>query len=180
MDQKIVLLILDSFMQENYLNRGMSSIVIDSRNFKRFTILVVLAMIVFNQFSCAKQEVVSELDFQKNLLAGTGGFQNTQHAWKIDSMTNNGAVLVLTAAQKRYTKTFKRDGTYFDSDGSSGTWIMPTITDLNIVSSNGMDSVTIKNKVSFKYKIAELNSAQLFIKYDSAGIKQDLHFIISN
>ncbi len=158
----------------------MNSLVKYSRHFKRITIIVLLAILVFDQFSCAKQEIVSELDFQKNLLAGTGGFQNTKHSWKIDSMTNNGVVLKLTAAQKRYTQTFNRDGSYYDSDGKTGNWLMPSIAELTIISTNGMDSISNKNKVSFKYKIADLNSAQLFIKYDSAGIKQDLHFIISN
>lgn len=158
----------------------MSSLLYYSRIFKRMTIIVILAIIVFEQFSCAKQEVVSELDFQKNLLAGTGGYQNTKHTWKIDSMTNNGVVLKLTTAQKRYTKTFNRDGTYYDSDGNIGNWLMPSITDLSVVSTNGMDSISFKNKASYKYKIADLNSARLFIKYDSAGIKQDLHFIIYN
>jgi len=158
----------------------MSSLLYYSRNLKRITIIVILAIIVFEQFSCAKQEVVSELDFQKNLLSGTGSYQNTKRTWKIDSMTNNGVVLKLTTAQQRYTQTFNRDGSYYDSDGKVGNWLMPSITDLTIMSTNAMDSIKAKNKVSYKYKIADLNSARLFIKYDSAGIKQDLHFIIYN
>jgi hypothetical protein len=150
------------------------------KKFKKITIILVLTIIIVDQFSCAKQAVISELDFQKNLLAGTGGFQNVEHTWKIDSMTNNGAVLVLTTAQKRYKKTFKRDGSYYDSDGNTGSWLMPTVTDLTIISTNGMDSITSKIKKTYSFKIADLNSAQLFIKYDSAGSKQDLHFIISN
>lgn len=151
-----------------------------NKHFKNTILVALFASIILQQFSCAKQTVVSDLDFQKNLLAGTGGFQNIQHAWKIDSMTNNGVSLVLTTAQKRYTKTFKSDGSYYDSDGNAGSWLMPTITDLTIISTNGMDSITSKIKKSYKYKIAELNSAQLYIKYDSGGIKQDLHFIIAN
>jgi hypothetical protein len=127
-------------------------------------------------FSCAKQEVVSDLDFQKNLLAGSGSYQNTKHTWRIDSLTQNGTVLKLNTAQKKYTKTFNRDGSYTDSDGVIGTWLMPTIKDLTINSKNGITNISITNK----YQLIDINSAQLHLKYDSANIKQDLYFVIFN
>jgi hypothetical protein len=127
-------------------------------------------------FSCAKQEVVSDLDFQKNLLAGSGSYQNTKHTWRIDSLTQNGTVLKLNTAQKKYTKTFNRDGSYTDSDGVIGTWLMPTIKDLTINSKNGITNISITNK----YQLIDINSAQLHLKYDSANVKQDLYFVIFN
>lgn len=139
---------------------------------KVITILVVVLCIV----SCAKQEVISDIDFQRSLLAGSGSYQNTKRTWKIDSLTQNGTVLKLTTAQKRYTKTFNTDGTYTDSDGNIGSWSMPTIKDLTIISKGGFSNVQITNK----YQIVDINSAQLHLKYDSASIKQDLYFIIFN
>lgn len=139
---------------------------------KVITILVVVLCIV----SCAKQEVISDIDFQRSLLAGSGSYQNTKRTWKIDSLSQNGVVLKLTAAQKRYQKTFNTDGSYTDSDGNIGSWSMPTIKDLTIISKGGFSSVQITNK----YQIVDINSAQLYLKYDSAGIKQDLHFVIFN
>ena len=139
---------------------------------KVITILVVVLCIV----SCAKQEVISDIDFQRSLLAGSGSYQNTKRSWKIDSLTQNGTVLKLTTAQKRYTKTFNTDGTYTDSDGNIGSWSMPTIKDLTIISKGGFSNVQITNK----YQIVDINSAQLHLKYDSASIKQDLYFIIFN
>lgn len=133
-------------------------------------------MIMMSIFSCAKQEVVSDLDFQKNLLAGSGSYQNTKHTWRIDSLTQNGTVLKLNTAQKKYTKTFNRDGSYTDSDGVIGTWLMPTIKDLTINSKNGITNISITNK----YQLIDINSAQLHLKYDSANIKQDLYFVIFN
>lgn len=142
----------------------------------RFITLIAMFVIMMSIFSCAKQEVVSDLDFQKNLLAGSGSYQNTKHTWRIDSLTQNGTVLKLNTAQKKYTKTFNRDGSYTDSDGVIGTWLMPTIKDLTINSKNGISNISITNK----YQLIDINSAQLHLKYDSANVKQDLYFVIFN
>lgn len=133
-------------------------------------------VIIISFISCAKQEIISDLDFQKSLLAGTGSYQNTKRTWKIDSLTQNGVVLSLSTAQKRYTKTFFTDGTYTDSDGNIGAWLMSSTKDLTIISNNGISKIKITNK----YQVIDINSAQLHLKYDSASIKQELYFIISN
>ena len=70
-----------------------------------FLRLIALMVIISSIFSCAKQEVISDLDFQKSLLAGSGSYQNTKRTWKIDSLSQNGVVLKLTTTQKRYSKT---------------------------------------------------------------------------
>ena len=44
---------------------------------KVITMLVVVLCIV----SCAKQEVISDIDFQRSLLAGSGSYQNTKRNW---------------------------------------------------------------------------------------------------
>jgi len=141
-----------------------------------FLRLIAFVIIISCIISCAKQEVISDLDFQKSLLAGSGSYQNTKRTWKIDSLSQNGVVLKLTTAQKRYTKTFNTDGTYLDSDGITGAWLMPTTKDLTIISKNGFTNIQLTNK----YQIIDINSAQLHLKYDSASIKQDLYFIIFN
>jgi uncharacterized protein with NAD-binding domain and iron-sulfur cluster len=133
-------------------------------------------VIIICIISCAKQEIISDLDFQKSLLAGSGSYQNTKRTWKIDSLIQNGVVLKLSVAQKRYTKTFFIDGTYSDSDGNLGTWSMPSTKDLTIISNNGISKIKYTNK----YQVIDINSAQLHLKYDSASIKQDLYFIIAN
>ena len=141
-----------------------------------FLRLIALMVIISSIFSCAKQEVISDLDFQKSLLAGSGSYQNTKRTWKIDSLSQNGVVLKLTTTQKRYSKTFNTDGTYTDSDGITGAWLMPTTKDLTIISKNCFNNIQLTNK----YQIIDINSAQLHLKYDSASIKQDLYFIIFN
>jgi hypothetical protein len=143
---------------------------------RQFLKLITMMVVVFCIVSCAKQEVISDIDFQRSLLAGSGSYQNTKRTWKIDSLTQNGEVLKLSTAQKRYTKTFNTDGTYTDSDGNLGTWLMPSIKDLTIISKNGISNIQLTNK----YQIIDINSAQLHLKYDSASIKQDLYFVILN
>ena len=138
--------------------------------------IITMLVVVLGIVSCAKQEVISDIDFQRSLLAGSGSYQNTKRTWKIDSLSQNGVVLKLTTAQKKYQKTFNTDGSYTDSDGNIGSWSMPTIKDLTIISKGGFSNIQITNK----YQIIDINSAQLHLKYDSAGIKQDLHFIIFN
>lgn len=142
----------------------------------KFISSIVMVVISITIFSCAKQEVISDLDFHKNLLAGSGSFQNTKRTWRIDSLTENGKVTKLNTAQKKYTKTFNQDGSYTDSDGVIGSWLMPTIKDLTINSKNGITNISISNK----YQIININSAQLHLKYDSANVKQDLYFVIFN
>jgi hypothetical protein len=116
--------------------------------------IIILMVMVICLFSCAKQEILTDLDFQKSLLAGSGSYQNTKRTWKIDSLTQNGVVLILSTAQKRYTRTFNTDGTYSDSDGNIGAWLMPSTKDLTIISNNGISKIKITNK----YEVVDINS----------------------
>lgn len=145
--------------------------------YNRNTILLIaFFVIIFINASCVKQEVISDLDFQKNLLAGSGNYQNTKRTWKIDSLTLNGVVYKLSTIQKRYTKTFSRDGSYTDSDGVIGTWEMPNLTELTLNYKLGLTTSPIKNK----YQIVDISSIQLHLKYDSANFKQEVYFILVN
>ena len=75
-------------------------------NFYRRLLLKVITILVFvlSIVSCAKQEVITDIDFQRSLLAGSGSYQNTKRTWKIDSLSQNGVVLKLTTAQKKVSK----------------------------------------------------------------------------
>jgi hypothetical protein len=141
-----------------------------------FLSFILFFIIIFSITSCAKKEVISELDFQKNLLAGSGSYQNTKRTWKIDSLSLNGAAYKLSTIQKRYTRTFSRDGSYTDSDGVIGTWDMPSTTELSLIYKIGLTSLPIKNK----YTVVDISSIQLHLKYDSANFKQDIFFVLIN
>ena len=55
-------------------------------------------------FSCSKEVIPSDIDFQRHLVGGTGNFQNTFKIWKLDSMSVDGKAYALTVNQKKYTK----------------------------------------------------------------------------
>ena len=97
-------------------------------------------------FSCAKEAVITNADFQKNLLAGTGNYQNTSNAWRLDSLTISGAPYKLSVNEKKYTKTFFRDGAYTDSDGYMGVWDMSTENKLDITTTNSINNVKTKSE----------------------------------
>jgi hypothetical protein len=127
-------------------------------------------------FSCAKEAVTTNADFQKNLLAGTGNYQNTSNVWRLDSLTISGAPYKLSTIEKSYTKTFFRDGSYIDSDGYAGVWDMSTENKLDITTTNSVNNVKTKNS----YDIITLNAAQLQIKITGAKGAYQYFFVIAN
>ena len=135
------------------------------------TVLVVLLF-----FSCAKETIITDSDFQKNILAGTGNYQNTSHVWKLDSLIISGAAVKLTNIEKNYTKTFNRIGSYIDSDGYAGTWEMTSSNKLDIITTNSLTNIKTKSS----YDIVTLNAAQLQIKITGTKGVYQYFFIISN
>lgn len=135
------------------------------------TVLVVLLF-----FSCAKETIITDSDFQKNILAGTGNYQNTSHVWKLDSLIISGAAVKLTPIEKNYTKTFNRIGSYIDSDGYAGTWEMTSSNKLDIITTNSLTNIKTKSS----YDIVTLNAAQLQIKISGTKGVYQYFFIISN
>ena len=127
-------------------------------------------------FSCAKETITSDADFQKNLLAGTGNFQNTEHVWRFDSLIIAGAPVKLTTIEKSYTKTFSRLGIYKDSDGYAGTWEMSSSNKLDITTTNSSTNVKTKNS----YDVVTLNAAQLQIKITGTKGTYQYFFVITN
>lgn len=117
-----------------------------------FTCVVLVAVL-----SCSKQDTGTLINFQRDLLSGKGTFQNTQRIWKIDSMYVNGAPVALTVLQKKYTKTFVYDGSYFDVDGIEGKW---NIKELDNLTEYLYDTAGRYLFDSLQYHIDEINSFQ--------------------
>jgi hypothetical protein len=107
--------------------------------------------------SCAKQEVITPLQFQKELLAGTGSIQNTQRVWQLDSTILDGINQNLSTVQKQYKKTFTHNGAYFDTDNNAGIWEMISLNKLKqtipYLLNNRIDSSV--------YEIISINAAKL-------------------
>lgn len=142
--------------------------------------LIYIILLIFNAVvfftACKKDEVVTELQFQKNLLAGTGSFQNTQRIWRLDSIFVDDKSLQLTDIQKMYKKTFVYDGVYMDTEKNEGQWEIPELNKLKqkiyFKSTNKIDSTS--------FQIISINAARLKLRVDGTKSKTEYSFVISN
>jgi hypothetical protein len=163
--------------QEDYLNRkNIFMKILLYRPILKITTLVSFLFLVLIQFGCSKEVAVSDLDFQRHLVGGTGNFQNTFKIWKLDSISVDGKSLALTANQKKYTKKFYHSGAYIDSDGFAGTWELGEINALKHITTG----ITSTVKLTSSYEIIEVNSAQLNLKLLNTTPKYEYFFIIAN
>ena len=126
--------------------------------------LIILLTLVFIA-SCSKTTVTPPLEFQKQLLAGTGSFQDTQHVWQLDSTKIDGVNIVLTTVQQNYKKTFTFDGGYSDTDNNTGKWEIAT---LNKLKQTFFYQLT-NNQDSTVYDIVSINSAQMSLSIKLAN-----------
>jgi len=135
-------------IQEDYLNK------MKSRKIISFPLIVLIVVILA---SCIKTDVTPPLEFQRQLLAGTGSFLNTQRVWQLDSTRLNGVNSELTPVQKNYKKTFTFDGGYSDTDNNTGKWEIATLNKLK-------QTITYqftKKQDSTTYDIIAINAAQM-------------------
>jgi hypothetical protein len=138
-------------------------------------LLIVTALALLA--ACSKTAVTPPLEFQKQLLAGTGSFQNTQHIWQLDSTKINGVNSILTNVQKNYKKTFTFDGGYSDSDNNTGKWEIPA---LNKLKQTFIYQLTNKQD-STTYDIVFINSVQMSLSLKLANGQTAIYsFKISN
>lgn len=142
-------------------------------SFKKYGYMLAV-LFVFQ--SCAKKEVISDIVFQKQLLSGTGTYQNLEHSWRLDSTYVNGAPVVLSAYQRTFVKTFVHDGVYKDSELNTGTWELSA---LNTLRQKITYSTTSKID-SCSFEIMLINTAQLKLKLNNATVKIEYLFKIAN
>jgi hypothetical protein len=127
--------------------------------------------------SCAKTEIIPPLQFQKQLLAGTGSYQNTQHVWQLDSAKIDGVNLNLSTTQKNFKKTFSFDGGYSDTDNNLGKWEINTLNKLKqtII----YQAISIQDSVV--YDIVSINAAQVNLSLKLSNGKTAIYsFKLSN
>ena len=138
--------------------------------------IILLSSIVFT-IGCSKTVSKTQLEFQKELLAGSGTYLNTERTWQLDSTKINGVNSVLTTVQKNYKKTFTFDSKYSDTDNNTGKWEIATLNKLKQTYvyqfSSRQDSIT--------YDIVSINSAQMSLSIKlSNGQTAIYSFKISN
>ena len=165
--QRIAISILAYFIQEDYLNK--------MRLKHTISLMLFISMIVI--VGCSKTLPKTPLEFQKELLSGSGTYLNTQRTWQLDSTRINGVNSVLTPVQRNYKKTFTFDSKYSDTDNNTGKWEISTLNKLKQTYvyqfSSKQDSIT--------YDIVSINSAQMSLSIKlSNGQTAIYSFKISN
>jgi hypothetical protein len=139
--------------------------------------LLIFIFFILLILSCSKTEILPPLEVQKQLLAGSGSYQNTQNTWQLDSTKFDGTILILTTTQKNYKKTFTFDGGYSDTDNYIGKWEITSLNKLKqtvIFQSNGKQDSTF-------FDIISINAAQLNLALKSSNGKiGNYYFKIAN
>lgn len=166
--QKMDILILAYFIQEDYLNK---------MKVKNTILLIILFSSIVVTIGCSKTVPKTPLEFQKELLAGTGAYLNTQRSWQLDSCYVDGTNFPLTAVQKEYKKTFTYDGVYSDTELNTGKWEISTLGKLK----QTIIYKTTNKQDSSVYDIVSINAARMNLSIKlSNGKLGSYSFKISN
>jgi hypothetical protein len=137
--------------------------------FKTTILFIASIAIIFSIVSCSKTDIVPPLQFQKQLLAGTGTYENTQRTWQLDSTKIEGANFPLSIAQKNYKKTFTFDGGYSDTEKNTGKWEITTLNKLKqTIIYQSIDQSIAKQDSTF-FDIITLNAAQMTLSLKSSN-----------
>jgi hypothetical protein len=90
-----------------------------------------------------------------------GGLTNYgTRTWRLKALFINNAAQVLTPAQTLYTKTYKNDYTWKDSDGYNGTFTVPNTKEIQEVTTNAQGG-----PLTITYTIVDFTSAELTVEY---------------
>ena len=142
-------------------------------SYKKYGYLLTLLMLF--QF-CTKKVVLTDVEFQRQLIAGTGTYQNMERSWRLDSTYINGVAISLTTYQRTFVKTFMHNGIYKDSELNNGTW---ELSKLNTLKQKITYSTTSKVD-SCSFEILLINAAKLKLKLNNATVKTEYLFKIDN
>jgi hypothetical protein len=112
--------------------------------------------------SCAKESAVSPLDQNKMNLTGVSSLPTK---WNLTTLTSSGTVQTLSYSQKRYSKTFGKNGVYSDTDGFLGTWEL-SATDKLVERYVNFPSGTPSTQT---YQIVSSTATNLILSYTSNG-----------
>lgn len=125
--------------------------------FKTTILFIASIAIIFLIVSCSKTDIIPPLQFQKQLLAGTGSYQNTYRIWQLDSAKIDGSNMTLTPSQRSHKKTFTFDGGYSDTDNNTGKWEITTLNKLK----QTIIYQSIVRQDSTVFDILSINAAQM-------------------
>jgi len=98
---------------------------------KIFYFLGIMMVSITMFTSCSKSSSSDPIANMKFNLTG-GGVQT----WKLSKFLLNGNAQTLTTAELAYTKTYKSDGTWLDSDGYNGTFSIGSLVLMKEITTN--------------------------------------------
>ena len=144
---------------------------------KNTILLMMLFSSIVMTIACSKTVTKTPLEFQKELLAGTGAYLNTQRTWQLDSFYVDGTNSPLTTLQIGYKKTFSYDGLYSDSEKNTGIWEIQTLGKLK----QTIIYTTTNKQDSSMFDIVSINAARLKLNIKLSNGKLGTYsFKISN
>lgn len=152
------ILLLSSLLHLKLLNAFMRQIT----NSFRASFFIAIGCLLLSVSSCKKKDTITPLDQNKVNLTGVGA---TPAKWNLTTLTSSGVVLTLTYTQKRYSKTFGKNGVYSDTDGFMGTWDMPS-NDQLVERYVNFPSGTASTQ---SYQIVSVSATNLILSYTSNG-----------
>jgi hypothetical protein len=85
---------------------------------------------------------------------------NSSKTWKLEKLFKNDQAQTLTPGQLIYSKTYKKDRTWEDSDGYKGTFTLPTDKLLKEVTLNSTGS-----PLTIEYTIVNITTESLTVEY---------------
>jgi hypothetical protein len=131
-------------------------------NSLRASLFIAIGCFLLLASSCNKKDTIAPLEQNKISLTGVSAIPTK---WTLTTLTSSGSVLTLTYAQKRYAKTFAKNGTYSDTDGFIGTWEISSTQQLTERYVNFPSGTTSTQS----YQIVSVSATNLILSYTSNG-----------
>lgn len=128
-----------------------------------------LFVVVFNLLLSCKKETKYDKKIENIKVMLTGG---DIKIWTLSKLYVNDSELNLTPGQSRFTKTYKINNTWIDSDGYSGTFNVPGIQNLS-------ESTLFPPQLDKRdYIIKSINNSNLELEYSIANSTYRLIFTL--
>jgi hypothetical protein len=137
---------------------------------KSSTLWLVSICLLLNLMSSCKKESSKEPTINSIYTSLHNGLVKT---WTLKKLYVNGVESTLTQGQARFTKTYKVDNTWYDSDGYLGTYSVPSITTLTEATTNSTPT-----SQSTTYVIKGCTTTSLDIEYTQGTTTYRLVFSI--
>jgi hypothetical protein len=136
------------------------------RLFTFISVLLVLSFVTFS--SCKKKDKPAPTPSTIEMLTSNGS-----KTWQIEKLYINDTLFSLNAEQLKYTRTYKSDSTFFDSDGIGGKYVL--------IENGGklIETLTTGGSGILTYKVESLTTGNLVLRLTGDGtniLNNQFHF----